>query len=97
MMNITGRARQELDRILSANVDMPQARLRLLDRGQGQLGLGIDIEMPGDEIVEHDGSSVLVVEHGLAISLKGVTIDVDDTPGGPELVIYCESAGHRQS
>ena len=96
MVNITGRARQELSRILLAKSDMPQARLRLIDRGQGQLGLGIDIEMPGDELVEHDGSPVLVVEHGLAVSLEGVTIDVDDTPQGFELVLCYEPAEYGQ-
>ena len=95
MINITTQARQELERILSTNVDMPQARLRLVDRGQGELGLGIDIEMPGDELVKHDGSTVLVVEHGLAVGLKGVTIDVDDTPKGSELVICFKPEEHR--
>ncbi len=97
MINITRRARQELKRILSSNVNMPQARLRLIDRGQGNLGLGIDIEMPGDELVKDDDSTLLVVEHGLAVGLKGVTIDVDDTPKGSELVMYYESKEHQQS
>ncbi len=87
MINITGSAKEELKRILFANVDMPQACLRLLQRGQGELGLGIDIKMPDDELVKSDGSTVLVVERGLALSLKGVTLDVDDTPDGPKLVI----------
>ena len=87
MINITESAREELKRILFANVDMPQACLRLLKRDQGELGLGIDIKMPDDELVKCDGSTVLVVEHGLALSLKGITLDVDNTPAGPELVI----------
>ena len=90
MINVTDRARQELKRILSDTVDMPQARLRVIDRGQGKLGLGIDIEEPSDELVEHDGSTVLVVERRLAMSLKGVTLDVDDTVEGPEIVICYE-------
>ncbi|MFC2048349.1 hypothetical protein ACFLSK_02835 [Chloroflexota bacterium] len=97
MINITRRARQELERLLSTNVDMPQARLRLVDRGQGELGLGIDIEMPGDELVIHDGSTVLIVQHELFASLGGVTIDVDDTPKGDELVMCFESKEHRYS
>jgi len=88
MINITRRARQELERILSTNVDMPQARLRLIERGQGKLGLGIDIEMPGDELVTHDGSAVLVVEHKLSASLEGVTLDAEGTDEGTQLIIY---------
>ncbi|MFC1919031.1 hypothetical protein ACFLWW_03575 [Chloroflexota bacterium] len=91
MINVTDDARKELKRILSDRVDMPQARLRLLRREHGQLGLGIDIEMPDDELVKHDGSTVLVVEHGLSTSLKGLTLDVDDASAAEaELVMYCE-------
>jgi len=91
MINVTERARQELRRILSETVDMPQARLRIMDRGQGELGLGLDIEALGDHIVEYEGLKVLVVEPGLAANLKGVTLDVDDTVEGPEMVICYES------
>ena len=87
MIDVTESARYELKRILSATVDNSYARLRLIARGQGDIGLGIDIELPGDEIVEHDGSGLLVVEHEVAASLKDITIDVDDTAEGPQLVI----------
>ena len=91
MINVTQGAKQELSRILFTTVDMPQARLRLLPRDHGELGLGLDIEMPGDELVEYDGSAVLVVEKELASNLQGVTLDVDDTPDGAELVISYSS------
>jgi Fe-S cluster assembly iron-binding protein IscA len=87
MIDITKRAKQELRKILSNKVDWPEARLRLMDRGQGKLGLGVDIEAPGDHIVEYEGIKVLIVKPELAASLKGVTLDVDDTPEGAELVI----------
>ena len=87
MIDVTERARQELKRILSEKVDMRQACLRLIARGQGKLGLGIDIEVPGDQVVEYEGTKVLIVEPGLATNLKGVTLDVDNTSEGPELVI----------
>ncbi|MBA7486909.1 hypothetical protein ES707_22471 [subsurface metagenome] len=87
MIHVTERARQELKKMLSEKVDWPEARLRLMDRGQGDLGLGIDIEAPGDRVVEYEGRKVLLVESGLARNLKGVTLDVDDTPTGAELVI----------
>ena len=90
MINVTEQAKQILKRILAANVDLSQGRLRLMDRGQGKLGLGIDIEMPGDELVKYDGSTVLVVERGLATNLKGVTLDVEDGVKGSELVIGYE-------
>ena len=87
MITITERAKQELSKLLAEKVDWPGARLRLMDRGQGKLGLGVDIEAPGDYIVEYEGIKVLIVEPELATSLKGVTLDVDDTPEGAQLVI----------
>ena len=90
MISVTEHARQELKSILSANVDHPQACLRLTAGEQGQLGLGIDIEASGDWVAEHEGSKVLLVENGLAASLEGMTLDVEDTGEGSELVI-CES------
>ena len=87
MINVTKQAKQELKRLLSQNVDWPQARLRIMDRGQGIIGLGIDIEAPGDRVVEYEGTKVLVVEPKLANNLQGITIDVDETPDGAELVI----------
>ena len=91
MINITESARDELKRILSSKVDNSYARLRLLDRGKGHLGLGIDIELPSDHVVEHEGSGLLVVDRELASSLAGVTIDVEDTNEGTQLII-CEKS-----
>ena len=87
MINITERAKQELIKILSKKVDWPGARLRLMDRGQGKLGLGIDIEASGDHIIEYEGIKLLLIEPKLATNLKGVTLEVNDTPEGAELVI----------
>ena len=90
MINITERAKKALKKILSSHVDLPQGRLRLMDRGQGKLGLGIDIETLDDELVKYDGSTVLVIERGLAANLKGVTLDAEDCIKGSELVIQYE-------
>ena len=87
MICVTERAKQELKKLLTTSVDWPGARLRLIDRGQGRLGLGIDIEAPGDQVIEYEGAVLLIVEPGLASNLKQITLDVDDTPIGPELVI----------
>ncbi|MFC2016268.1 hypothetical protein ACFLUF_00990 [Chloroflexota bacterium] len=92
MLNVTERAKQELKRLLSQNVDWAYARLRLMDRGQGTLGLGIDIELSGDWVVEYQGLQVLNVEPKLATSLKGITLDVDDTSREAELVIVESSS-----
>lgn len=73
--------------MLNAKVDWPGALLRLIDRGQGKLGLGIDIQKPNDLIIDYQGKRLMLVESMLADQLAGITLDVDDTPDGPELVI----------
>ena len=90
MINVTERAKKALKKLLTANVDLPEGRLRLMDRGQGKLGLGVDIEIPGDELVKYNGSTILVVEPGLVANLKGVTLDVEDSVEGSKLVIDYE-------
>ena len=90
MINVTERARQALKKLLTTHVDLPQGRLRLMYRGQGKWGVGIDIETPGDELVKYDDSTVLVIEQGLAANLRGVTLDVEDSVKGSELVIHYE-------
>lgn len=87
MIGVTERAKQELKKILTDNVDNPQAGLRLTTNESQQLGLGLDIEREEDQVVEYDGSKVLIVEKGLADSLSEVSLDVEDTPEGPKLVI----------
>ena len=87
MIAVTEGAKELLKSILLAKVDNHFAYLRLTSPRKGQLGLGIDIEQPGDEAVEYESAKLLLVERGLADSLEGVTLDIDDTPEGPELVI----------
>ena len=87
MIHITERAKQELKKILARKVNWPGARLRLIDRGKGKLGLGIDIETPGDHVIEYEGSKILLIEPELASNLKAITLDVDNTSEGTELVL----------
>ncbi|MFC2041718.1 hypothetical protein ACFLTY_05315 [Chloroflexota bacterium] len=81
-----------MKRILSANVDNWYAGLRLVSNDRGGLGLGVDIEMPGDHVVVYEGLKVFLVEPALLHSLEGTTIDVEDTGDseGNRLVI-CQS------
>ena len=87
MINVTEGAKKELERLLTTTVNWPEARLRLIDRGNGVLGMGVDIETPGDEIVEYEGKPVLVIEPRLGNNQEGITLDVDETAGIVEIVI----------
>ncbi len=87
MIEVSDQAKVELKKILMNYVDNPQAGLRLAPAESGLFGLGIDVEMPGDEVVEHEGSKVLIIAKELAVNLKGITMDVQDTPDGPKIVL----------
>lgn len=87
MITVTDKAKQELKKTLSDNVDTPGAGLRLVAREGGQLGLGVDIQKADDEVVEFEGSKVLIVEKKLADTLNKITLDVEDTKEGNRLVL----------
>ena len=87
MITVTEDAKKFLKSILLAKVDNYFAYLRLTSPEKGKLGLGIDIEQPGDEAVEYEGDKLLLVERNLADSLDGLMLDIDETPEGPEVVI----------
>jgi len=87
MLEVTERAKQELQRLLVANVDWPGALLRLVDRGNGVLGLGIDIQAPEDEVIEYRGKTLLLIKPKLADNLERITLDADNSPEGLQLVI----------
>lgn len=91
MLTVTQRAKGELKRILSAKVDNPQAGVRLTATDQGRFSLGIDVETPGDQVVKHKGSKVLLVDHELATRLEGQTLDFTGTAEGPKFVFIKES------
>ena len=90
MIGVTERAKQELKNILRDNVDHPEACLRLTVNPEGQLGLGVDVAGPDDNVVEHEGSYVLLVEPDLATRLVGISLDVEDNPEGSKLVVVSD-------
>lgn len=57
------------------------------DPGQLELGLGLDRSKEGDQVVEHNGKKVLLVDESTGELLDGATLDVVDTPEGQQLTI----------
>lgn len=88
MLIVTEGAKNELKKILYEKVDHPLAGIRLLSGAQpDNFGLSIDIEVPGDQVVEHDGSKVLLIDSELSLHLDGDTLDVEDTASGKSFVV----------
>ena len=88
MLTATESAKSLLKEILTTHSDDPEMGVRLASDPQGQLGLVLGKEEPGDQVVEHQGVKALLVASELAPSLEGVTLDVQDTDDGPKLVVH---------
>ncbi len=52
--------------------------------GQVELGLGLDRAQEGDQVVEHNGKKVLLVDESTGEMLDGTTLDVVETPDGQQ-------------
>jgi Fe-S cluster assembly iron-binding protein IscA len=91
MIGVTEQAKEELKDILVSKVGDPRACLRIKADDAGLVGLTIDIEMPGDQTVEYQGSILLVAEQELADKLSHVAIDVADTEEGRQLILVEKS------
>ena len=88
MVTVTTRAKEALARIrASANVSDPTVGLRLEKAAAGRFGLFPDQEKPGDQIVEHEGAKVLLIDDELTEALAGTKIDGEATDQGLQLVI----------
>jgi Fe-S cluster assembly iron-binding protein IscA len=76
MITVTTRAREALAELkASANLDDPDIGLRLEAGSSGGLGFLPDRERPGDQIVEHAGETILLVDNRLSETLTGAQID----------------------
>jgi hypothetical protein len=96
MLDVTNPAKTELLGVLRRVVAQEGASipedepvgLRLVasdDPKDPQLGLALDSPREGDEVVDHEGSSVLIVDARTAQRLADRTLDVIETPDGLRL------------
>lgn len=87
MLTVTDSAKQELKKTLLAHTDDPEVSLRLELKSPGEFGLLLGKEAEGDQVVEYEGTKVLLVASELAPVVEGITFDVQDTADGPKLVV----------
>ncbi|HEY8477959.1 MAG TPA: iron-sulfur cluster biosynthesis family protein [Chloroflexota bacterium] len=92
MINVTEKAKDELhDMLQQAGVQDAEIGIRLTatqgEGGQVQLALVLDESHEGDQVVEHEGRKVLLVDQFIAEQIDGATLDVAETPEGNRLTI----------
>lgn len=86
MLAVSDKAAGLLHESLDASKAEESQVLRLVQMSEG-LGLAVDEEREGDQVVEHDDSKVLVIEPGISQALDGAILDTVDTPEGERLTI----------
>lgn len=87
MLEVSERAREALKKALDASSSEPEQGLRLTVTGPDQLGLGVDVERPGDHVFEHEGAKVLMIDENMADMVSEMSLDVHETEKGPTLML----------
>jgi len=87
MVNVTDRAKVTLKSALSRSIDEPGIGFRLDISQQGGFALYPDRERAGDEVVEHEGTVLLLIGEEVSQPLEGAIIDCTETPEGVRLVV----------
>jgi Fe-S cluster assembly iron-binding protein IscA len=87
MVTVTERAKEKLKELLQSETDDPSVGLRLAAAPSGEFGIFTDRERDDDQIFQHQGSAVLLVGQEMADAIGDATIDYDESPPDPRLVM----------
>ena len=94
MITVTEEARE-----LFQTVDRPEGTVLRLDpvtdenSGQTQIGLSAGAPQGDDQVVEHDGASLLHIAGPVSEALDGSTLNLIDTPEGPAIGLTTPEQG----
>lgn len=87
MIQVTERAREQLKAVRDQVAEQPDVCLRLGPVAEGQLGVFPDTGTETDQVVEHDGTVVLLVDPKVAAAIDGTTIDLEESDEGTRLTL----------
>ncbi|MFQ6116734.1 MAG: hypothetical protein ACE5LQ_00550, partial [Candidatus Bipolaricaulia bacterium] len=82
MLTVTDDARKALKNVLDNAEAQPGQSLRLMEE-QGKYRLTLDTKREGDQVVEHEEATVLLVGTEIKAQLESTVLDLQDTPQGP--------------
>ncbi|MGI5835070.1 MAG: hypothetical protein ACOX87_01090 [Chloroflexota bacterium] len=100
MINVTPEAKDVLHDMLQQTTDDEEMGIRLIpavppgeeEGGQVALGMTLDRTEEGDQIVEHNGRKVLILDPTMSQLLDGDTLAIVETPEGKRLALNREAA-----
>ncbi len=81
-LKFTERAAAVLHESLRKQEREPDQVLRLLIDPQANIKLALDIPRDGDQRVEYQGATIVVIEPAICIVLSDVTVDAQESPIG---------------
>ena len=81
-IGVTERATAALKVLLDNQTHEPEEYIRILMDSEGNLRLKLARAIMGDQVVEHQGCTVMVVARAVCDALDGLTIDADGIPRG---------------
>jgi len=81
MVHVTEKAREIFKNKLEKLTDRPGVMLRI---GRTDSGLGVFSDTPNDDdqVIEHEGRAVLLIDHEISETLADTTIDVEEHADG---------------
>ncbi|MGE5617787.1 MAG: HesB/IscA family protein [Sphingomonadaceae bacterium] len=100
MVTVTAEAKDLLQELLrqaeqqgapvDENTSIRLAQTAPVEGQEGQVGLSLVLDEPheGDQVVEHEGKKILLVDPATSDLLQGVTLDAVDTPDGRRLTFH---------
>jgi hypothetical protein len=86
MLKITEAAGEYLTAVLERAQASGDTAVRI-ELHDGALSPALDSARPGDETYDHQGRMVLLLDPPVREYLEDSMLDVDETPGGPQLLI----------
>lgn len=86
MVTVTERAASVLKELQADQEEGPDQILRIVKQDD-DYELTFDTEREGDQIVESEGASVLLIGEDVATALDGAVIDCEDTAEGPRFTL----------
>jgi Fe-S cluster assembly iron-binding protein IscA len=89
MIAVTERAKEILKERLAREISDDSIGFRLHCNSTGVYRLILDWQKPGNQIVEHQGANVLLINREISNALDGATLDYCDDGNG-EKILICE-------
>ena len=87
MLEVTEIARERLKVLLDANTEDPEDGIRLTLGEDQKLDIVISKEKPGDQVIEHEGAKVLLLEPIVAEALSNIIVDTEDSSSDSKFIL----------